>query len=94
MPETCKLIISGIEPVQPIIGTNPEIVIAVFVNKADIIVAYTIRILRVVPVDRHLITIIPVQAIAGTEPHEAPVILENTFDGTVGKTLFAGDMFK
>jgi hypothetical protein len=94
VPETRKLIVPGVEPVQTIISTDPEMMIAVFVDKADIIVAYAIRIPWVVPVNRHLITIIPVQAIAGTEPHESAMILENNFDGTVGQTLFVGNMFE
>ena len=78
-----KIVCCSFKTVQSINGPYPKLVLAVFINMPDIVIAYTIGVLRVILINSHLVAIIFVQAIAGPKPNEAPAILENDFNGAV-----------
>ena len=68
--------------------------LAIFINTGHVTVAQAVRVFRIVFVYRHLMPIITVQAVAGSQPHEATVILVDGFNGAVGEAVFVLDVFE
>jgi len=69
-------------------------VFPVLIDTADIAVAEAGAIGGVVTVDDDLMSVIPVQPVAGTDPDKTLAVLEDGFDGTVGEALLAGEVCK
>ena len=65
----------------------PEIVLLILSDGSDAIVGERIGIVELIPEDFEIITIIPVESIISTEPHEAIVVLENTSHGIIRKAF-------
>lgn len=92
--ETGKTIEPRVIAVQPIDGTHPKLPLAVLINTRNVAVAEAIRIFWRVFVHGHLVSVVTVQAVTSAQPHEAPMVLMDGFDGAVGKAVFVLDVFE
>ena len=70
-----KMISSGVQPIQAIGGADPELVVAVFADAADIAVAEAVAVCLFIPVNDHLISVVPVETVPGTDPDKSEAIL-------------------
>ncbi len=80
--------------IQTVQRANPESMLAVLINTGHVTVTQAVRVFRVVFVYRHLIPVVTIQAVPSAQPHEAPMILVDGFNGAVGKAVFILDVFE
>src|SRR5579864_2715718 len=78
--ESPEIIFLPVEPVKPVDGSNPEIVVTVLIYATDIIIAQTISVGRIIPVNLDFISVIPVESVAGTKPDKSQAVLKNGFN--------------
>ena len=75
-------------PTQAFGGTDPQVVvIRIKVQRADIVVHQAVLVVTLLPVHPELVTIVPVESVAGSEPHEALAVLRDTDHGVLAQTV-------
>jgi hypothetical protein len=67
-------------------GAHPEYSTAVDEKGKDMIVSKAGRNHRIVTDDREMISVVPVEAVLGREPHESLVVLRDRVDDRLGET--------
>ncbi len=92
--ETGKTVESGIITIQTIEGAHPKLMVYVFINAGNVTVAEAIGVFWDVFVHGHLVPVVAVQTVAGTQPDEATLVLMDGFDGAVGEAVFVLDVFE
>src|SRR6266851_9953476 len=75
--EPCKIIFLPVEPVKPVRGSNPQMMVPVFIDATDKIIAQTITVGRVIPVYHDFISVIAIESVAGAKPDESEAVLED-----------------
>jgi len=75
-------------------GADPDIAVVVFYDVGDKVVAEAAFVPRFVAVDGDLVTVVPVEAVAGAEPYEAATILEDVEHIVLGETVIDVQMFE
>ena len=91
---TGKGVGSRLKTIEPIVGANPKYVVGIFHDAADIVITDAIAIPHIIAVDRDLVAVVPVEAIAGAQPDKSSLVLEDGFNGAVGQSLLAGNMLE
>lgn len=79
-----EIVFCSVIAVQAITGADPQYFVAVFIYIPYIIITYAVAVFEVIPVNYHLVPVVPVQTITGAKPNESPAILVNAFNGAVG----------
>ena len=70
---------------------DPEIALAVLGDVRDVIVAQAGLIVLIFLVDRYVVTVVPVQSILRTEPHESAAVLKNGKHIALGEAVFVAE---
>jgi hypothetical protein len=89
-----KIIFLRVETVETVDGTHPELLVAIFVDTTDIVIADAAAVMGVESVYDHLVSVETVEPVPGADPDKSPFILVNGFNGAVGQALFQADMFE
>lgn len=90
-----EYIVLAIVPAEPAIQrTNPQVVSLVFIQAKNKIAADTSWIRLPLTVNLHLITIVAVKAVFGTDPYKSLKILCDRPDIAISKTVFLRDVIK
>ena len=92
--ETCKIIFLPVESIKPVRGSHPEMMVPVLVNTADKIVAQTITVRRVIPVNNDFVSVIAVEPVTSAKPDKSKAVLKDGFNGTIGNSFFIWNMGK
>ena len=79
-----EIIFCRIKTVQAIRGADPQYFVPVFIYIPNIIITNAVAVFEVIPVNHHLVTVIPVQAVTCAKPDKSPAILANAFNGAAG----------
>ena len=82
------------EPVEPLHGADIKFTLAVCKDRPDFIVAKAVFIRFIVFVYGKPVSIIPIQSVPGSKPHQPPLVLRNGKHRTLGKPVFNGQVFK
>ena len=64
-------------------GADPETAVPIFIQSQYRILSQAVRIPTIVPVGLETVTVIPVQTIAGSEPQEPVIVLDDGGDPTL-----------
>jgi hypothetical protein len=74
--------------------TNPKISRTIFIEAVNTVAAERMRIIRFVLKKFEIITVVSIQAAAGTEPHESPAVPENSTHDDLGQSVFGSKVGK
>jgi len=86
--EACKIIFLPVESIKPVRGSHPEMMVPVLVNTADKIIAQTVTVRRVIPVNHDFVSVITVEPVTSAKPDKSKAVLKDGFNGTIGNSFF------
>ena len=85
----------GVEPIHAADPEgHPEVALAVFDDRGHVIASDRRRLGRIVTVDPDGVPVVPIQAVVGRDPDEAPAILIERVDRIAGQSVARVDMAK
>src|SRR5262249_48653201 len=79
---------------SPTPGAYPDVPVAVFEEGGDKIIADGVFVVFEVPEYREVVAIVFVEAVAGTQPHKTPAVLQDAGDVGLGQTGLCANMLQ
>src|SRR5260370_19824825 len=87
----CKLLSSGIKPVQRLIASNPQHPGSVFKQRVNVGATQAVWLLRIVNEYLKFVAVITVQSVLCAKPHKTAIVLDDLGDPRLRKPVSRGN---